>query len=162
MSLAELRAEIPKHSFNYTIESWGTVWPEARLLAEAHARELGHERLALDERLMSAAAALGALQIYGLRLDSVLMGYICWKIEPDVEQVGRKLATQGPWYVKPELRGYGRSLFSFSIESLRELGVWKALPHHETTANGEKLGAWFESLGATKRLVEYELKLEDN
>lgn len=142
-------------------ERWSTLWPDIEPLFRAHHRETG-----LDVPFAPNVAAFEAMDAAGMLLTTTarnasLVGYIMWYLSPSLENASMLCASQGPWFVRPGMRGagVGLQLFRASLPVLRGRGVHTAFPHYWTRSAGPALGKFFERLGAHEISREYALTL---
>lgn len=143
-------------------EPWSSVWPDAKLLALLHAREVeaGVEPRrwhAVDEIIMERMAELGVLRTWVARGAQGLVGYLVWQVTLDAEAKGLLIAQMGPWYVLPHQPRVAFELFDASIAGLKALGVQLVLPHHRTQGRGAGLGKFFQRRGA--KLIQHTYSL---
>ena len=148
-------------------EPFEAIWPCVGGLAEEHAREVepeGPRKFLLDTVRMVQGNRGGTIRIFTARINGVLVGYVTWNIQWDVESAGLLIATQGAWFVlrHPEVpfRTAGK-LFEDSLEALRASGVKCVFPHHRTRGRGKGLARYFASLGATREQETYQLWIGD-
>lgn len=149
------------------MEPWARIWPDAGLLAVAHAQEVDggiepRRRFQLDTEMMALLDAAGRLKVLSARRDGQMVGYFTWMLESDIESKGLLVAQQGAWYVAPEHPGAAVALFDRSVEELRALGVQCIFPHHRLQGRGAKLGKFFERRGAVEIQHTYQLWIGDS
>lgn len=166
-ALAELVAPV-EVTFQY--ELFAEIELEVDSLARAHFLEVDggvepRRPFRLDSGLMAYGSKCGNLRVYTARVDGLLAGYCTWNVQYDVESKGLLIATQGAWYTDPAFsqNGLGLKLFKWSLEELKSLGVQCAFPHHRMQGRGadERIGRWFERLGAKLIKKEYSLWIGD-
>lgn len=156
-------------SAELTIERWATFWPEAEPLLRDHRAEVDPESVrsgfSVNVPIAEALDAADALLILSAREGPLrtLVGYCLWTLGPSLDSA-TLLATQGPWFVRPDRRAspLGLRLFARSLVVLREMGITRALPHHWATPAGARLGAYFTRLGAVPLETTYSLWLGDS
>lgn len=146
-------------------ESWNRFWPESQLMLADHRAEVepqAREPFQVNVPLCEAMYEAGAMSITSARSEGALVGYSLWYLSPSLDSLSL-CATQGPWYVLPSWRkgSLALRLFKASLADLRTRGIVRALPHHWTDGAGERLGRYFERLGAKKLETTYSLYLED-
>lgn len=149
-------------------ERWSSFWPEARRLFELHHAEVSRPgRMNLDVLQASQIDLLDLSVIVTARdfslKDPPLLGYCIWMLGTDLEFAGVRTATQGPWYVEPEVRktspSLGIRLLRESLPLLRKLGVQTAFPHYWEKGGGARLGSVFRRLGAEPLETVWQLDL---
>lgn len=142
------------------LESWASIWADAKGLFEDNHREVGNTYpLALDDALISEAERCGVFLGLSARCNGELVGYASWSIHKNPESCGMILADQGAWYVQPGHPGVGRRLFDVGLRYLRQLGILAVQLHAPMAGRGAKLGALFERLGAKAVQTRYALSL---
>lgn len=146
-------------------EPWREMWPQGRVLAEAHFEEVGPQQrkrpFSPDESLIATMEFISALRIYTARRGGSLLGYIMWQLMPDVECRGLRSANMGPWYMSPGHPHVAHGLFHYSLFEMKKAGVEMADLHHRLQGRGKGLGRFFQRLGARPSQHHYSLWLGD-
>lgn len=150
------------------LEQFAVIEQEVDALAKAHFREVDdgvepRRHFELDSGLMTFGSKIGNLRIYTARVNEALVGYCTWNVQYDVESKGLLIATQGAWYMAPGHGRLGLRLYKFTLDALRALGVRCVYPHHRLQGRGDidRLGPWFQHLGAKPIKIEYSLWIGD-
>ena len=144
-------------------EKWVDFYPECLpLMAEHHAEVVDdgeREPLDLNVDTIAAMDSNGSLLILAARKEGKLVGYIMFILGRSLMSKNVMCATQAPYFVTQSERknGAGLKLYRKAIAILRERHVHVVFPHHWIKGGGEKLGEFFEHLGAREIQHEYSL-----
>lgn len=148
-------------------ENWAKFVDDAAPLLAAHRAELDlHAPIpyALNSAMFSAIDRVGALVIIAAREDGALIGYCIWTLGEALDCVAT-VATQGPWYVRPDRRQdrIGLRLLEESIATLRALHVDRVIPHYwpQPGVDSSRIEALFAKLGATPLEISFSLWLKE-
>lgn len=150
-------------------ESWAEFVDDAVSLLATHRAELDpHAPIpySLNSTMFSAIDRVGALVIIAAREDEdeTLIGYCIWTLGEALDCVAT-VATQGPWFVRPDRRqgGLGLRLLEESFKTLRALRVDRAIPHYwpQPGQDSSRIAALFSRLGATPLEVSFSLWLKE-
>src|SRR5215469_9788206 len=138
--------------FNH-FAAWGDLWPDCEEMARAHWYEVRRNGETFPYEVSVSAweniFKAGLMQINTARSEGQLVGYLIWFVTENLESAGQKVATMGPFYVRPEWAGAGKRLWMGSLDRLRVLGCKAARPHR--SFHGERrlrADKFFRAMGA--------------
>ncbi len=141
-------------SVTYAWEHWDEFWPWAEpLLAAEHAeylRVFQLNPLEPDSDAFSAACSAGVLRIAVARLRGKAIGYFFLSLGLDSESLHVIQATQGPWYVLPDVGPrVGLKLWNMARDEAARLGAHEMNLHSPVHGRGARLAQFFIAKGAT-------------
>lgn len=136
------------------IEKFADFYPECLPLLAEHNGEIGESEnnmpLDIDVDGYAQMCAVGMLQLMTARKDGKLIGYCVFTIGNSLLSKNVLCGTQGPFFVTKQERATGTALrlYRESIKIMKQRGVKNVYPHHWMRGDSEKLGKYFEALGA--------------
>jgi GNAT superfamily N-acetyltransferase len=109
--------------------------------------------------LMKDLEAIDAHQVVVARCNGKIFGYLMATVGPSMETPGIKVGCHTIFYASPEFNGLGRKLLHASTDLLKEKGVSEVYFRAGVRADGARLGAVFERMGAEPYGQLYKLTL---
>lgn len=137
------------------------AWQEAEELSKLEYEEIEEERpFGPDWETLKTLNDAGLFQSFVARVDGIMVGYISWMIDFDIESKGTLIANQTQWFVKKGYPKVGIQLFAKALEELDRIGVEFVYLHHTVHGRGARLGKLFTRKGAKLLGCNYVLNMK--